>query len=149
VKNLIKLITSFFYLGYAPLMPGTVASAAAVGLYLLCRNNFYLHTILLVITTIVGFLLCGKAERIFKEKDSPKIVIDEVAGVLLSFWALPGVDPILILAGFFTFRALDAFKVYPANLLEKLSGSVGIMSDDLLAGLYTNIMLQIVIRGLM
>ena len=145
MKNLIKVIASFFYLGYSPLMPGTIASAAALGLYLLFRGNFYLHTILLITVSALGFLLAGRAEKIFQEKDSRKIVIDEVAGLLLAFWGL-SLDAALIVTGFFIFRALDAVKPYPANRLEKIAGSCGVMGDDLVAGLYTNIVLQIVTR---
>ncbi len=110
MKNLIKLIASFFYLGYAPLMSGTVASCFALGLYFLFKNNFCLYTILLIVISALGFLVCGAAEKIFQEKDSSKIVIDEVAGLLLAFWALPQLNLTLVIIGFFLFRALDAFQ---------------------------------------
>lgn len=145
MKNLIKLIASFFYLGYAPYIPGTIASSVGLGLYLLWRNNFFLYTSSLFIICILGFLVSSWAEKIFQEKDSPKIVIDEVAGVLLSFWTLK-LDLILLVTGFFIFRALDAVKVYPANKVEECKGSCGIMGDDLIAAVYTNIALQIVTR---
>lgn len=145
MKKLIKLIASFFYLGYAPCIPGTIGSCAGLGLYLLFRNSFYLYTILLISVTAVGFLLAGRAEKIFQEKDSKKIVIDEVAGLLLAFWGLR-LDLTLLVTGFFIFRILDAVKVYPANKLERIAGSCGIMGDDLVAGIYTNIVLQIVTR---
>ncbi|MBU4140314.1 MAG: phosphatidylglycerophosphatase A [Candidatus Omnitrophica bacterium] len=143
MKNLIKLIASFFYLGYAPVIPGTVASLAGLGLYFLFKDNIYSYTILLILLSALGFLVAGSAEKIFQEKDSRKIVIDEVAGLLLAFWGLR-LEPVLLITGFFIFRALDAIKVYPANRLEKIDGSCGIMGDDLIAGLYTNIVLRIV-----
>ena len=127
-------------------MSGTVGSGVALGLCFLFKGNFCLYTILLVVVSALGFLVCGVAEKIFQEKDSSKIVIDEVAGLLLAFWALPYLSLTLIIIGFFLFRALDAFKVYPANKLEEIPGSVGIMGDDLVAGLYTNIVLQIASR---
>jgi len=148
MKNLIKLIASCFYLGYVPFIPGTIASAAALGLYFLFRGNFYLYTILLVVVSALGFLSAGRAEKLFQEKDSSKIVIDEVAGLLLAFWGLR-LDLALILAGFFIFRALDGIKPPPANRIEELAGSPGVMGDDLIAGLYTNIVLQIVTRVLL
>jgi len=146
MKNLIKFIASFFYLGYSPLMSGTVGSCFALGLYFLFKGSFCLYTILLVVVIALGFLVCAAAEKIFQEKDSSKIVIDEVAGLLLAFWALPQLNLTLVIIGFFLFRALDAFKVYPANKLEEIPGSIGIMGDDLVAGLYTNIVLQIITR---
>ena len=96
----------------------------------------------------MGFLTAGRAEKIFQEKDSNKIVIDEVAGLLLAFWGLE-LDWTLIITGFFLFRALDAVKAFPANQLEKLAGSPGVMGDDLVAGFYTNVVLQIVTRVLL
>jgi len=143
MKNLIKLTASCLYLGYAPVIPGTLASAAALGLYFLIKDSFYLYTGILIIVCLWGFLVSGRAENIFREKDSKKIVIDEVAGLLLAFWGLK-LNLVLVLTGFFIFRALDAVKAYPANKIEEIEGSVGIMGDDLIAGLYTNIVLRIV-----
>ena len=149
MKNLIKLISSFFYLGYAPVASGTVGSLAGLVVYFLCRSNFYLYTIVLIIILGLGFLVCSSAEKIFNQKDSPKIVIDEVAGLLLAFWALGKLNISLVIAGFLCFRFLDIVKIYPANRLERLKGSLGIMSDDLVAAIYVNIALQIVTKGLM
>lgn len=148
MKALTKLIASFFYLGYVPVVPGTVASCAALIFYFLFKNNLCLYTLSLFIVGGLGFLLSGRAEKLFQEKDSAKIVIDEVAGLLLAFWGLPQLEPTLIITGFFIFRTLDAIKAYPANILEQISGSPGIMGDDLIAGLYTNIALQIATRVL-
>ncbi len=145
MKSLIKLIATFLYLGYSPWIPGTIASCAGLALYLLFRNSFYLYTILLISVSAIGFLVAGRAEKIFQEKDSNKIVIDEVAGLLLAFWGLR-LDLALLVTGFFIFRMLDAVKVYPANKIERIAGSCGIMGDDLIAGIYTNIVLQIVTR---
>lgn len=147
MKHLIRIISSFFYLGYVPFAPGTAGSLGALCLYFLVRESFVAHTIALVIVIIVGFLISAPAERLFGEKDSPRIVIDEVAGMLLALWALK-LDLVLVIVGFFIFRVLDATKVYPSNKLEKLPGSWGVMSDDLCAGLYTNLVLQLVSRVL-
>ncbi len=145
MKSLIKLFASVFYLGYVPFIPGTVASLFALSFYFLLQDNFYLYTALLIFVTGLGFLIAGRAEKIYQQKDCNKIVIDEVAGLLLAFWGL-SLDLPLIIIGFFVFRALDAVKAYPANKIERLSGSAGIMGDDLIAGVYTNIILQIVTR---
>lgn len=149
MKNLIKLISSFFYLGYAPVASGTVGSLAGLAIYFLCRNSFGLYTIVLIAILGLGFLVSSRAEKVFGEKDSPKIVIDEVAGMLLAFWALGKLNTSLIVAGFLCFRFFDIAKIYPANRLQNLKGSLGIMSDDLVAAIYTNIALQVVTKGLM
>lgn len=146
MKNLVKLIATFCYLGYIPYAPGTAASLAGLGLYFLFRDNLYLYTLLLILVGVLGFLVSGRAEEIFQEKDSSKIVIDEVAGLLLAFWGLGQLNITLVITGFFIFRALDMVKPYPAAKLERIKGSCGVMTDDLLAGLYTNIVLQIVTR---
>lgn len=95
----------------------------------------------------MGFLIAGQAERIFNKKDARCIVIDEVSGILLSLIFIP-YDIKLVITAFCLFRILDAIKPYPADRLQRYKGSIGIMSDDILAGLYTNIILQLVLRGI-
>jgi len=141
----IKIISTCFFVGYLPLIPGTFGSACGAFLYYLSRNNFCLYSIFLVGALCAGFLLSGKAEEIFQQKDSRRIVIDEVAGILISFLFIP-YDLKLMLVGFFIFRALDALKPYPINKIQTSRGSMGVMGDDILAGVYTNIILQVVLR---
>lgn len=145
MKSLIKLTASFFYLGYLPFIPGTVASLAGLIFYFLFKDNPFSYSLIFLVITTLGFLVAGKAEKIFQEKDSNKIVIDEVSGMLLAFWGLRP-DSALMIIGFFIFRGLDAFKAYPAHKIEKIGASLGIMGDDLLAGAYTNVVLQVVTR---
>lgn len=79
------------------------------------------------------------------EKDPGCIVIDEVCGMLLSLAFLPP-DPGLVIFAFLVFRIMDTLKPYPAGVLQRLKGSVGIMSDDIVAGFYTNIILQLILK---
>lgn len=79
------------------------------------------------------------------KKDASCIVIDEVCGMLLSLIFLPYNIKIVVLA-FILFRILDALKPFPLDRLQRLKGGPGIMADDLVAGLYTNIILQIVLK---
>lgn len=94
---------------------------------------------------ILGFLVSGEAERILNIKDAKCIVIDEVCGMLLSLIFIPYNIKTVIIA-FILFRILDSLKPYPAARLQNLKGSPGIMADDIVAGLYTNIILQIILR---
>lgn len=144
IRNaLIKLVATFFYTGYLPLVPGTFGSLAGIFLYAgIIRRQPFLFTFIAV---VVGFLVSGPAEKILGKKDSRHIVIDEVAGMLVALVFLP-YDLKVISVAFIIFRILDAIKPYPAYRLERLKGSLGIMSDDLVAGLYTNIILQIALR---
>jgi phosphatidylglycerophosphatase A len=94
---------------------------------------------------ILGLLSAGKAEKIFNRKDAGCIVIDEVSGMLLALIFIPYSIKLAIIA-FVLFRILDGLKPYPAGLFQNLKGSLGIMSDDIVAGLYTNIILQVALR---
>ena len=113
-------------------------------IYYFTHHNL-VYFLLIPIFLILGFGFCTKAEKKLERKDSPKIVIDEVAGMLLCFLFLPFSLQTLIL-GFFIFRLLDAVKPYPANKLQRLSGAPGIMGDDIVAAFYTNLILQVVTR---
>jgi len=145
MKSLIKLIATFFGLGYIPYISGTVASAAAIALYLLIAKNIYLYLGVTVILTILGFVTSGKAENIFKQKDSRFIVIDEVSGMLIALCSLNYSAKALI-AAFVFFRIFDTTKVFPINRLQHLKGSAGVMCDDLLASVYTIVFVQIFLK---
>lgn len=79
-------------------------------------------------------------------KDARYIVIDEVSGMLLSLLFIP-YDIKLVIIAFILFRIFDSLKPFPVSRLEKLEGSLGIMSDDILAGLYTNLIVQVIFRA--
>lgn len=146
MRNLIiKTLSTFFYVGYLPFIPGTFASIAGILLIYLLKDSGFLYILFTAVLIILGFLISGKAEKIFNQKDAKFIVIDEVSGMLLGLLFIP-YDIKLIVMGFILFRILDAFKAYPSDRLQRLAGSIGIMSDDIVAGLYTNIILQVVSR---
>ena len=131
---MIKLIASFFYIGYLP-ASGTFASAGAIGLFLLLREkSFYLQVLTAGMLFLV-FLICGKAEKVFNEKDSHKIVIDEVSGMLMCCCFIP-VKFFYALGVFCLFRIFDILKPFPINKLQELKGSAGVMLDDILAAFY-------------
>lgn len=144
-KFAIKTLSTFFYVGYLPLVPGTFASIAGIFLFYLVKDSGTIYFLLTLALLILGFLVAGRAEEIFQKKDAGCIVIDEVAGMLLALLFIPYQIKLVIIA-FVIFRILDALKPYPAYTLQNLKGSLGVMSDDIIAGLYTNIILQIVLR---
>jgi phosphatidylglycerophosphatase A len=92
---------------------------------------------------IVGFLTSGRAENIFGIKDDRRIVIDEVCGMLLSLLFIP-YKRLYYLMGFLLFRLFDICKPYPMRKLELMPGSAGIMLDDIVAALYTNLVLRVI-----
>ena len=143
-EKTIRLIATFFYLGNLPL-PGTAGSLAGLIIYFLISANNILYLIVLALLMVLGFYICGKAEKVLNQKDSRKIVIDEVCGMLIALFLLPAKFPVIISA-FFIFRALDAVKPPPADKLQHLPASNGIMLDDIVAGIYTNLIIQLALR---
>lgn len=143
---LIKLISSVFFIGYLPLIPGTFGSLVGVFLFYLLQGAgwiSYLLTILCVL--ILGLKASGAMEDLLGKKDPGCIVIDEVAGMLLALSFMPPDFKIVILA-FLIFRILDTLKPFPAGRLQNWRGSIGVMADDLIAGFYTNLVLQVILR---
>jgi phosphatidylglycerophosphatase A len=144
-RHIIIALSSFFYVGYLPYIPGTFASVAAVAVYLILRHNPLLFWLFTVGILLAGFLSAGSAERIFGVKDSPHIVIDEVSGMSMCLVAIP-YDRRFVLIAFLVFRILDALKPYPISKLQHLKEGLGVMMDDVLASVYTIIILQVVLK---
>lgn len=143
---LIKTLTSVFYIGYSKFVPGTLASLAGFLVYVFfIKGNTALHLGLTILVTIIGFGLSARAEAIFNKKDARQIVIDDLYGMWVSLLFLPYSFK-LSLAGFILFRIMDGLKPYPIYKVEKINGSAGVMGDDLLAGIFANITLQILLR---
>ncbi len=142
-ESLIRMISSMFYIGYSPCLPGTLASLAGFLAYVFfIRGNMAGHLITVVFCTVIGFVLSDKAENIFKRKDARQIVIDDFNGMLIGMLFLP-YNLNLAVIGFILFRVMDGLKPYPIYKIDKWKGALGIMGDDILAGVYTNIILQI------
>ncbi len=141
MDRLIKLISTFFYLGEVPFAPGTVGSLAGVLLFLAAADHMWVYAALFTLIACAGFLVAGRAEKIFGKKDPHEIVIDEVAGVAIVFFMIPP-HWVNIIIGFILYRALDIFKPFPIRRLEGLKGGFGIMADDLACGIYANLILQ-------
>jgi phosphatidylglycerophosphatase A len=141
-KAVILFISQGAYAGRFPFAPGTAGTVVGVLLYLGMKDlspGRYLAVCVLVI--LAGMWAAGHAEIILGRKDSPSIVIDEIAGFLTAmFMAPPGW--FFILAGFLLFRVFDILKPWPLRRMEKLHGGLGVMLDDVGAGVYTNIVLQ-------
>ena len=143
---LAKFFSTFFFVGYLPLMPGTFGSIAGVGLFYLIKGSNPATYFLFVFGIIVlGLMTSGRTEKLLNKKDPGCIVIDEVAGMLLALSFMP-YDLKIIFLGFLIFRILDTLKPYPASRLQNMHGAVGVIGDDLVAGIYTNIVLQVILK---
>lgn len=150
-RFLILSISTGLGSGYSPVAPGTAGTALAALLFLpfglYCASFGSAGTILYVgVTlgvTLLGIWAAGRAEPIFGKKDAGQVVIDEVAGYLVTMFALPVTWP-WALAGFVAFRLFDIWKPWPIDGLQKLKGGWGVMIDDLIAGLYACVLLHII-----
>jgi phosphatidylglycerophosphatase A len=121
--------------GYAPVAPGTVASLlTAVALWLIPLNPVALAGALVAVTC-AGIWSGARVERLAGRKDPGIVVIDEVAGMILSVLLVPRA-PAVLLAAFVLFRILDVWKPFPADWSEALPAGWGVMADDLIAGGY-------------
>ncbi len=145
MQTVLKLVTTVFFLGYLPLVPGTFGSLAGLAVFLLARGDVRWVAAWAVVTLALGFALSGKAERVFGEKDPRYVVIDEVAGMLISLLFVP-YDLTLAFIGFLMFRIFDTLKPFPAGQLQDIRGSAGIMLDDIIAGLYALFVLQVIMK---
>ncbi len=145
MKKIIKLIASGFYLGYSPIAPGTIGSILGVLVFIRLYSFPTAYVLVTLSLLILGFLIAGRAESLYGEKDSGKIVIDEIAGMCIVYLGMP-YKLWIIIAGFLIYRVFDIFKPQPIKRIEKISGSAGIMLDDVLAAVYANLILQVLIR---
>jgi phosphatidylglycerophosphatase A len=146
VKSLGVGIATVGGVGWFPIAPGTAGSAVGVVIYLLTRNQTVLaQGALLLGITVIGVWAASVAERAFGKEDPGPVVIDEVAGQLLTLF-MTGVGWKGAVAGFFIFRLFDIVKPPPARQLERLHGGLGIMADDLAAGAYGWLLIMALVR---
>jgi len=137
------VLATGFGSGYAPVASGTFGSLPGLLLtWLLVRLGGQPALIAgTVVVAALGVWAAGVAERHFARTDPGTVVIDEIAGQMLTLWFIPLTPPALI-AGFLIFRVMDVLKPPPARALEDLHGGMGIMADDLAAAVYANLVLQ-------
>lgn len=146
MKRLAVLIATSGGAGYFPIAPGTVGSAVGVVVYLLMSRWSPATQVAIVCAIIaVGTWAADLASRHFAQEDPSYVVIDEVAGQLVTI-VLTGAGIVGCIVGFFLFRILDIIKPWPAGRFERLPGGVGIMADDVMAGVYGWILLRLLIR---
>lgn len=135
------LLATGFGTGYSPYASGTVGSLAACLLFIFIPLDDYIWLAISIAMFFIGIWVSGIVEKDIG-KDPGIVVIDEFVGQWIALLFLPKTIWILI-AGFLVFRILDIIKPFPAADLEELDGGVGIMLDDVIAGIYTNIALHL------
>lgn len=147
LKNPIHLLALGFGTGCAPMMPGTIGTLVGILFYLPMQTlSWPLYVGVTVVLFSLGVWLCDVTARHLGVHDHGGIVWDEIVGFLITMTAVPP-DWRFMLLGFALFRLFDIWKPWPISWLDrKLSGGLGIMSDDVLAGIYALIVLQIIIN---
>ena len=130
--------------GYAPIAPGTFGSAIGVALYLGMSYLKFDAPMQVVVTLLIvagGVWAAGEAARAFQQEDPSQVVVDEVAGQMVTL-VLTGAALTGSVIGFFIFRALDIIKPWPAGKIERMHGGIGIVGDDVMVAVYGNLLLQ-------
>jgi phosphatidylglycerophosphatase A len=144
-KSVMFLATGCF-IGNISFAPGTFGSILGLPLcFLLCKIDLSVAVLLTVIFVFFAIWIAQRAEKILNTEDPGCIVIDEIAGILVTFTGLP-FNIISVVFGFLIFRALDIWKPYPISWMERhLSGGAGIVMDDVAAGIFSNLLLRAII----
>jgi len=142
ISGLLKNIATLGFIGYLPIAPGTFGTFAALLFFAFLKPSIPVHISLIILVTALGVIASSRAEEILNEKDSSHIVIDEFAGYALSVLLLPHTLSSLVVS-FLLFRFFDILKPLPIRWMERtIPGGFGIMADDLVAGVYTNIVMH-------
>ncbi len=149
--KLSEYISTLFGIGYFPKAPGTAGTLFAAIVYFILPDQWFyswqnsiLALIAILICSIISVFFISKAE-IGLGHDNGKIVLDEFWGYFIAVLFLPKTLPVII-AAFVLFRIFDILKPEPVDVLQKLPGGWGVMADDIMAGVYSNIILQLAIR---
>ena len=144
MRRLALLIATCGYVGFAPVAPGTFGSAAGVALVYLVRAlnaGRWAEPTLIVALFAAGVWAASSTEEQLQRTDPGPVVVDEVVGMLITVMWIP-VTPLGALAGFLIFRVLDVVKPWPSRQLESLHGGLGIMADDVMAGVYGHLLMR-------
>ncbi|MDP2643355.1 MAG: phosphatidylglycerophosphatase A [Desulfobacterales bacterium] len=142
-KKLVLFFATAFFSGYAPLVPGTVGSLVGIPICFFLSKIHFISAAVFIFTFIsFAVWVAHEAEQILQQKDPNCIVIDEIAGLLVTFFGLPFTVPSAI-AGFVLFRFFDIVKPFPVRYVERrVSGGAGVVMDDLAAGIYSHLILK-------
>ncbi len=147
-KKLKEMAATSFFVGYTPYIPGTMGTLVGAVIYVFLSPFIVFYYISIAVLLALAVWVSDYAEKhIFKMKDAPHIVIDETVGFLIAMISFP-FEPTLdgiryLVIGFILFRAFDIFKPYPIKDSQKIEGGFGVVIDDVLAAVYTNLFLQI------
>ena len=145
MTNPIHFLAFGFGSGLAPFAPGTFGTLAAIPLYLaLTLLSLPVYLLVVAVVCVVGIWICGKSSEKLGVHDHGGIVWDEFAGFFVTMIAAPS-GWLWVVIGFVLFRLFDIWKPWPISILDKkVDGGLGIMIDDIVAGIYALVCLQFI-----
>jgi phosphatidylglycerophosphatase A len=145
-ERAVLFLATGFFIGTVPFAPGTFGSIIGLPIcFLISRLDILIAVSCTILFILFAIWTAEVAEKVLKKKDAGEIVIDEIAGLIVTFIGIPFTLKTVIV-GFIIFRAFDILKPFPIGLLEKkVAGGPGIVLDDVLAGLYANLILRLAI----
>jgi phosphatidylglycerophosphatase A len=146
-SKLKEMVATSLFVGYVPFIPGTMGTLVGTAIYIFLSPLIVFYYIAIAVLLVVAVWVSDYAEKhIFKIKDAPHIVIDETVGFLIAMISFPFDRSLtsikFVVIGFILFRAFDILKPYPIRDSQKLEGGFGVVIDDVLAAVYTNLFLQ-------
>jgi phosphatidylglycerophosphatase A len=146
---------SMMYLGYFPFASGTLGSAVTVlgiwfihekyPLFFTAANIVYYWGAMIAVIA-ASIFISNKSKEVFGSDDPPQIIIDELAGQFITFFLIP-ISLQTLVTGFVLFRFFDIVKPFPVYKMEEMDDGVGIVMDDVAAGVYANVSLLLIIAG--
>jgi len=143
-ERAVLFVATGFFIGNLPFAPGTFGSLIGLPLcFLLSRLDLLKSLICILIFILFAMGIASAAEKIIKQRDPGQIVIDEIAGLMVTLAGLP-FNLKTALAGFIIFRVFDILKPFPIRMIDRsVGGGSGIVLDDVMAGIYGNLIIRL------
>ena len=146
MNHFFLLIATGFGAGLSPIVPGTAGTLVAIPIYYVVSSiSSPLYELTLVALFFFSSWISNQAEQYWGKKDDRRIVIDEIMGFLVTMLWIPK-SLFSVVAGFLLFRFFDILKPFPIRRLEQVKSGFGVVLDDVLAGIYSNILLHLALR---
>ena len=145
MKNFTKYFATLFGIGFIPLAPGTFGSLLAILIWYVFIDLFsiFYFIVLFLFVLSVSFYFTDIYLDNYKKKDPSEVIVDEFLGQSIPLLFIVNFNIYEVLIAFVTFRFFDIYKIYPINKIEDLKGSYGVILDDIVAGIYSLIILML------
>ncbi len=146
-QKIVMFFATGFYIGNIPVMPGTFGTLVGIPFFFLLAKCSVVFSFYFIVSYILfSIWISQEAEKVLNSKDPGCVVIDEIAGYLVTVFALP-FNVYTVIGGFLLFRLFDILKPFPVSYFDKkLSGGSGIVLDDIAAGVMAGVSLRIILK---